>query len=74
MGIDIRYFLISLAIGLFYIYISDDYKKILIIYPTPDNKEDYQYRDKTGSCFSYDLDEVKCPLDVTKIHNIQFQK
>jgi hypothetical protein len=74
MGIDIRYFLISLAIGLFYIYISDDYKKVIVIYPTPDNEEEYQYRDKTGTCFSYDLKEVKCPLDVTKIHNIQFQK
>jgi hypothetical protein len=73
MCIDIRYFLISLAIGLFYIYISDDYKKVIVIYPTPDNTDQYQFRDKTGSCFSYELNEVKCPFDITKIQDVKIQ-
>ena len=73
MWIDLRYFIISLAIGLFYIYISDTQNKVIVIYPTPDNKDEYQYRDNTGSCFSYDLNEVKCPFDSTKIHDIKFQ-
>jgi hypothetical protein len=40
--IDIKYFIISLAIGLFYIYISDEHKQVIILYPTPDNKDEYQ--------------------------------
>ena len=71
--IDIKIFLISLAIGLFYIYIAEDYKKVIIIYPTPDNIKNTQYKDKTGNCFSYNLKEIKCPLDENLIHNIKIQ-
>jgi len=72
--IDIKYFIISLAIGLFYIYISDEHKKVIILYPTPDNKDEYQYKDKTDSCFTYDLNEVPCPTDVNQYHQIKIQK
>jgi hypothetical protein len=71
--IDIRIFIISLAIGLFYIYIAEDYKKVIIMYPTPDNIKNTQYKDKTGNCFSYNLKEIKCPLDENLIHNIKIQ-
>ena len=71
--IDIKIFLISLAIGLFYIYIAEDYKKVIIMYPTPDNIKNTQYKDKTGNCFSYNLKEIKCPLDENLIHNIKIQ-
>ena len=47
--IDFRYFLVSLAIGLLYIYISDDHRKVMILYPTPDNIKEYQYKDKTDT-------------------------
>jgi hypothetical protein len=58
--IDIKLFLISLSIGLFYIYISEEYRKVIVIYPTPDNIDKYQYKDKSDECFSYELNEVKC--------------
>jgi hypothetical protein len=72
--IDIRYFIVSLAIGLFYIYVSDEHKQVIIMYPTPDNKDEYQYKDKTDSCFTYDLNEVSCPNDVNQYHQIKIQK
>ena len=72
--IDIKYFIISLAIGLFYIYISDEHKKVIILYPTPENKDEYQYKDKTNACFTYDLNEVPCPTDVNQYHQIKIQK
>jgi hypothetical protein len=71
--IDIRIFLISLSIGLFYIYIAEDYKKVIVMYPTPDNVKTTQYKDKSGNCFSYNLKEMKCPLDNNLIHNIKIQ-
>jgi len=71
--IDLKIFLISLSIGLFYIYIAEDYKKVIVMYPTPDNIKNTQYKDKSGNCFSYNLKEMKCPLDKTLIHNIKIQ-
>jgi hypothetical protein len=72
--IDVRIFLITLALGLFYIYITDEYKKIIIIYPTPDNVKTTQYKDKTDNCFTYDLNEVKCPKDDDKYFDVKMQK
>jgi hypothetical protein len=71
--IDVRIFLISLSIGLLYVYVAEENKKIIVIYPTPDNIKDYQYKDKSNNCFSYDLKEVKCPLDANLLHNIKIQ-
>jgi hypothetical protein len=62
MKLDVRYFIVSLSLGLFYIYISED-KPVIVVYPTPDNIEQFQYQKKSGSCFSYDLYEVKCPQE-----------
>ena len=57
---NLKYFLISFAIGIFYIYITDDYKKVVIIYPTPDNIDKYTFVDKSNKCFNYKLKESKC--------------
>lgn len=72
--LDIKYFIISLSIGLLYIYLSEEYKKIVYIYPTPDNVKKYQYVDNTDECFSYDFKEVKCPINNTKVKNVKFQR
>ena len=71
--IDIRVFLMSLTIGLLYIYLAEEYKKVIIIYPTPDNIKNYQYKDKTDNCFTYNLKEVKCPADDNLLHKIKIQ-
>jgi hypothetical protein len=68
MKIDKRYFIVSLALGLFYVYLSDD-PPTIVVYPTPDNIDKFQYKKPSGSCFSYDLQEVTCPQD-TRIHNV----
>ncbi len=72
--INFRIFFISFAIGVFYIYISDDYKKVIVLHPTPDNIDQYQYRDKSDNCFSYEMKDITCPTDLNLIQNIQLQK
>jgi hypothetical protein len=72
--IDFRIFIVTFAIGALYIYMNEDYKKVIVIHPTPDNYDQYQFKDKSGSCFSYELKEVKCPNDKKLIQNIQIQK
>lgn len=58
--LNLKYFIISLSVGLLYIYLSEESKQTIYIYPTPDNIDQYQYKDKTDNCFSYDLEEVEC--------------
>ena len=57
--LNIKYFIISLCIGIFYIYILEN-KQIIYIYPNPDNIDKYQYKDKTDNCFKYELEETTC--------------
>lgn len=71
--INIPVFLISFTIGLLYIYVAEEYKKTIIMYPTPDNIKENQYKDKSDHCFTYNLKEVKCPLDDNLLHNIKIQ-
>lgn len=66
--IDMKLFLVSLSVGLLYIYLLEEYKKVIVIYPTPDNIHKYQYKDKSDQCFSYELKETKCPANYTKIN------
>jgi len=49
--LDLKLFLISLSIGLFYIYLAEEYKKVIVIYPTPENANKYQYKDQSNECF-----------------------
>lgn len=55
------YFIVSLAIGLLFVYLSVPSPTIIYVYPTPDNVNDIEYKDKSGSCFKFDAQEVSCP-------------
>lgn len=59
--IDFKYFLISLSVGLLYIYLTNEYKKVIVLYPNPHNLNKYTYVDKANNCFNYELQEAKCP-------------
>jgi hypothetical protein len=67
--INIPVFIISLAIGLFFVYIYQAEKRVVYVYPKPDNVDYIQYKDATGTCFDIKQEDVKCPADseITKI-------
>ena len=54
-------FIVSLAIGIFFVYISEPENKVLLIYPNPDNVNKYLFKDKTDTCYKYKSSEIKCP-------------
>jgi len=71
--ISLPVFIISLAVGLFYVYISVPNPKIIYVYPTHDNIRNFQYKDHADNCFSFDAKEVSCANAKGKIKKIPVQ-
>lgn len=71
--INFPVFFISLAVGMFFVYLfkSDNY--VIFVYPTPDNVDSIQYKDATGTCFSVEQTKVTCPKDDVMISKLPAQ-
>ena len=72
--IDARFFVLSLIVGLFAVYISMPDLSTVYVYPTPENVSLLQYKDKTGTCFSFSQEEVTCPTDPNDISKVPVQQ
>lgn len=72
--ISIPAFIISLAVGLFFVYLTNPEPEIIYIYPTPVNIEQIQYKDKANNCYEFIQEKVKCPNDSEKIKVIPMQE
>lgn len=71
--INFPVFLISLAIGILFVYLFQPELNVIYVYPTPDNQNKILYKDKTDNCFKFNAQEVDCPHDKQKIKNIPIQ-
>ena len=71
--ISLPIFIISLAIGLFFVYIMGPDMKTIYVYPNPDNVGKVQYKDRADNCFQYQSDEVKCPTNPSLIKSTPIQ-
>ena len=71
--INVPIFLASLAVGLFFVYIFEEEKRKIYVYPKPDNYEHIQYKDRTGTCFSIKQEKTQRPSDKSTIFNIPAQ-
>ena len=58
--INIPAFIISLTIGLFLVYIGNPRPSVIYVYPTPDNVDQIQYKDRSGTCFGFPAKSVGC--------------
>lgn len=65
--ISFPFFILSLAVGLFYVYVSTPPPKIIHVYPTPENINNILYKDKVDNCYKFNYKEVKCPLNPSLI-------
>jgi len=71
--INIPAFLISLAFGIFAVYITSPDNRKIIVYPTHENVNSIQYRDKANNCFSVEEQDVECPSDSSKLSKLPIQ-
>lgn len=65
--INLPVFIVSLALGIFFVYVLDDNKKMIYVYPRPDNADAIQYKDITGSCYVPEQKKTGCPSKPTII-------
>lgn len=65
--INLPVFIISLALGLFAVYVTIPDTRKIYVYPTPENVQRLQYRDKTNTCFSLKHNQVECPKNESDI-------
>lgn len=65
--INLYVFIVSLAIGIFFVYVLDSNQKVIYVYPRPDNVDVIQYKDITGSCYVPMQKKVSCPAAPTRI-------
>ena len=71
--ISIKVFLISFAVGLFFIYLLGPEMRKIYIYPSPENVDKILFKDKADNCFYFEEERVQCPKDETLISQIPLQ-
>ena len=59
--ISIKYFIISFLVGMLFIYLSSPSQRSVVVYPTVDNQDMFQYKDMAYNCFALKPNAVKCP-------------
>jgi len=71
--ISIPLFIISLAVGMFFVYILGPEEKVIYIYPSPENINKILFKDKAENCFELKQQQVKCPSDKSLLAKIPIQ-
>lgn len=65
--------MVSFFVGVFMIYVVTPEPKVIYIYPTPENKDNIQYKDTADNCFGVQLIEKKCPMNPDNIKRVPIQ-
>jgi hypothetical protein len=66
-------FMVSFAIGLFFVYIYGPEMKTIFIYPSPENINKVIFKDKADNCFTFEAHEITCPKNESLISKIPVQ-
>ena len=72
--INFKVFMISLFVGLFFVYLSDPPSNVILVYPTPNNSENIQYQDKANNCYMFTPNKIDCPKNKSLIKPIPVQE
>jgi hypothetical protein len=72
--ISLPVFLISFAVGLFFVYILGPESKTIFIYPSPHNYMNVQYKDNVNQCFQFKPVETECPINPFSVKTVPVQE
>lgn len=53
-------FIVALAVGMFYVYMSTPTPKIVVKYPNPENAGKVVYKDSSDTCYTYEAHKTEC--------------
>lgn len=65
--LNVPVFFFSFLFGLIYMFYIAPTKKAITVYPTDDNKNLFQFKDKVSNCFQLQPSFIKCSKDVEEI-------
>ena len=68
--IEIKFFILSLCLGLLYLHLTEDPKKIVILHPTPHSQKEYLFKDFLNNCYELNMKEVSCYENEFKIEDL----
>jgi hypothetical protein len=71
--VNIPVFVLSFAFGMFAVYVTMPDTKKIIVYPSPDNVDVFQYKDKAENCFQFKQTSISCPTNSKDISKIPAQ-
>lgn len=71
--VSLPVFLVALSVGIVFMYLTPAEMTKVVVYPTPDNKDEFLYGDKVGNCYKFEQVETQCPADRSLIKQIPFQ-
>ncbi len=66
-------FLMGLTIGLFVVYILKPAPMVITKYPNLENSEHIVYKDRNGTCFTYETKTVDCDKSEDRIKSYPLQ-
>ncbi len=72
--ISIPVFLVSFAIGLFFVYVIGPEMKTIYIYPTPENVHKVLFKDRAENCFYFEPRTIACPTNESLITSVPIQE
>ena len=67
-------FIVSLCLGIFFVYLITPLPKVIVKYPTPENSGRVIYKDEAHNCFKIISKEVNCPKNKKEIKSIPLQE
>jgi hypothetical protein len=71
--ISIPVFLTSFIVGLFFIYMMGEDKKVIYKYPSPQNYKEILFKDKSDQCFQFNPVGTTCPINPFSIKVVPIQ-
>ncbi len=71
--VSIPVFIISFIVGLLFIYILGEDRKVIYKYPSPENYKSILFKDKSEQCFQFKPVETNCPINPLSIKVVPIQ-